>query len=182
MREPAPTALTSPAPGWDAWDLLGSVMSPYTGYVAGGFTHIAVVVDDLRGAENYYRQLLGFRVILREAPIDGVWHTFRRLDVWDGAPAPVVPRMAIMQANEAVLALEEGAATAGGPIEHVGLSVDSETLTQVRGLLVDSGHLPEAARADLLVFVDRYGLRWELSAAADPIQGSGERHGRWIVG
>lgn len=61
----------------------------------------------------------------------------------------------------------------------IGLDVDGEEIESMRARLPEEAHVLAEGEARL-VFVDPFGVEWQVSAAA-PFRSSGEIHGRWLT-
>jgi catechol 2,3-dioxygenase-like lactoylglutathione lyase family enzyme len=135
-------------------------------------THIAIGArDNLRAAEAYYCELFDLEVAWREpvpddAPFDLSWEEL--------ATAGVQPVIVLLHAGVLRIAVVEAAARfeRPGPIEHVGVQVSAEQLTRVRDrVLAQQLQLVSDRPGELLDFIDRYGVEWELDTRsfANPV-------------
>jgi catechol 2,3-dioxygenase-like lactoylglutathione lyase family enzyme len=145
--------------------------------VISGVSHLALRVSDLREAADYYRDLLDLDVAFREAETDDGWATLPAEAAWDESPVEL--EMVMLHRDGFRLALER-VDDVGGPglLSHVGLEADAGELERLRGR-VD----PVLETERIVIFHDRYGVRWELSPAdyGDPAtMSSGARTGRWL--
>jgi catechol 2,3-dioxygenase-like lactoylglutathione lyase family enzyme len=145
--------------------------------VIAGVSHLALRVSDLREAADYYRDLLDLDVAFREAETDEGWATLPAETAWDESPVGL--EMVMLHRDGLRLALERvDDVGAPGFLSHVGLEADAGELDRIRGR-VD----PVLDNERIVIFHDRYGVRWELSPAdyADPAaMSSGARTGRWL--
>jgi catechol 2,3-dioxygenase-like lactoylglutathione lyase family enzyme len=142
-------------------------MAPYL-----DVTHIAVrVPDSLRTAEEYYCALFDLRVSWREpapdgAPLDLPWEALDE--------AEVHPEIVMLHAGALRISILEASSTAAGAglIEHVGVQVTAEQLERV-GARVHAQELRiiNERPGEILDFVDRYGVEWELDTRsfANPV-------------
>lgn len=116
--------------------------------------HIALVVPDVVEAEAHYAALFGMSSLFRQVERDGQWVTL-------AAGEADVPEMAALQRDDLILALFAGNAS-GEQLHAIGLFADEEEIAAVASRLGPGARL-EARATGWLAFVDRYGLRWQLS-------------------
>ncbi|HSM02479.1 MAG TPA: VOC family protein [Acidimicrobiia bacterium] len=148
------------------------------------YRHVAVFVGpDLRAAEEYYARLFGLQVVVREAPQGGggidaaVWAQLPQDKTWDDAEAAGVEiGMVGLERDDVTLALFPAAPT-GERFYAVGLVATRDEIEAVAGRLADE--TIEDHREEWLAFLDRYGVRWQLSTRA-PFRGAGDSQGRWL--
>ncbi|HZQ37261.1 MAG TPA: VOC family protein [Dehalococcoidia bacterium] len=149
-----------------------------------GISHIALTVPALAEAETYYAALFGLSVAFREVECGDGWRTLRPGTGWPEATAAGhAPGLSVLHGGGLVLALEAGPAVEQGTLSHVGLTVEPAELDALRGRLEAQRCRVADQRADLLVFADRFGVRWEVAAAPLPPpaqQSGGARLGRWL--
>jgi hypothetical protein len=134
------------------------------------FRHVALMISDLRAAEDYYRAIFGMGVLFREAvtqagPDAGGWATLPHETGWDEADAAgVTISMSALQRDDVVLALFAVEPT-GTQIYTIGLTMSNEEMEGLRSRLpVDT--LIEDEAEGWLVFGDRFGMRWQVSTSA----------------
>lgn len=149
-----------------------------------GITHVALRVSNLPEAEAYYAALFGLQVAFREVECEDGWRTLRPANDWSAAiAAGHAPGLSVLHGGALTLALEAGPAQPAGQLSHIGLAVAAEQLDALRQRIAALGGNAGLQRADLLVFDDRFGVRWEIAAAPLPPaeqQSSGARAGRWL--
>ncbi len=141
--------------------------------------HIALVVDDLQVAEQYYRGIFDMQLIGREAQLnDGFWYTLPPGKDWDDARAAGVQLdMLALRTDDFVLALFRGDAVAG-QVLAVGLTMSPEDIGRVRSRVADGTTLQ--TESNHLEFVDIYGITWQISAPGDEFRTAGVSANRWI--
>ena len=147
--------------------------------MAASYRHVAMVVPDLRAAEEYYRSVFDMELIGREAPQpDGLWYTLPFDKDWDDAAAAgVTLAMVALRKDQFVLALFQGEA-APGQVVFVGLSMPADDIAGVRSRLPQGA--PEGP-PDWLEFTDPYGITWQLSKPGNEFRTSGDWAGRWLT-
>jgi catechol 2,3-dioxygenase-like lactoylglutathione lyase family enzyme len=142
--------------------------------------HIAMVVPDLREAEEYYRTLFGMELIGREAELeDGQWYTLPRNKDWDDAEsAGIEIGMLALRTGDIVLAFFPGPESPG-QVYAIGLAMDRQQVAGVRNRL--------PAEAEVLMdhpeqfnFRDRYGISWQLVPPGQEFLMNGDASGRWL--
>ena len=144
------------------------------------FRHVAFPVQGLRDAEDYYAELFAMKVLCREAPLPeaGTWAALPPDRGWDDATAAgVTLGMVALQRDDLILALFEAPAP-GQPTYLLGVLMDDEAIGEVAGRL-PSDVSPVSHRPGSLEFVDRYGVRWQLSSRS-VFRSSGDAFGRWL--
>lgn len=148
------------------------------------YRHVALFVGaDLRAAEEYYARLFDLRVVVRESPqesgdIDAaVWAQLPRDKTWDDAEAAGVEiGMVALEREDFTLALFP-VEPSGERFYALGLVMPAEEIAAVASRLNDEAI--EDHQGEWLAFVDRYGVRWQLSVRG-PFRGSGDSQGRWL--
>ncbi len=153
-------------------------MSPLT------VSHVALKVADLPAAEAYYAALFDLIVVFREVECADGWRTLRPGDGWPEAiAAGYAPGLSVLHGGAFTLALEADRVDSDGPLAHIGLAVGAAQLEALRGRLAALCGGVVDQRTDLLVFDDRFGVRWEIGVAPLPPpteQSAGARRGRWL--
>jgi catechol 2,3-dioxygenase-like lactoylglutathione lyase family enzyme len=149
-----------------------------------GVSHVALMVADLPDAEAYYTALFGLTVAFREVECEDGWRTLRPGSGWPEAiAAGYAPGLTVLHGGGLTLALEAGPTGPGGALSHIGLAVETAQLETLRGRLDALCASVVEQRTDLLVFADRFGVRWEVGVAPLPPaaeQSTGARRGRWL--
>lgn len=146
------------------------------------FRHVALYVPDLREAEEHYVSLFGMTVLFREAPLDrgeyeGAWATLPPGWEWkDAEAAGVSLGMVALQRDDMILALFAGKPS-GGQIHVLSVLIDEARIDEIAGRLPPDA--PGSHRHGYLEFVDRYGIRWQLSSRSR-FRSSGDALGHWI--
>lgn len=147
-------------------------------------THVALTVSNVEEAEEYYRSLLGLTVAFRDVRIDGEWYGLRSGYDWRAADGCELA-VSVLGNGPLNLALESGEAAENGRshhLGHVGLRVSLGILDELRIRALEHEAEIVTNRSDLLVFEDRYRIRWEVGIAAydnPAAMGTGARTGRW---
>lgn len=139
-------------------------------------SHIALYAEDLRAAENFYARVFAAELLFREAVDgDGVWHTLPLSAGWDDATAVGIRvDLVVLRRDDLVLPVFAGRSSP----RIIGLDVAAEEIEAMRARLPDEAHVLAEGEARL-VFVDPFGVQWQVSAAA-AFRSSGEIHGRWL--
>jgi hypothetical protein len=148
------------------------------------FRHVALFVGgDLRGAESYYSHLFDMAVAVREALLPGAdpagdeWGQLPIERSWEDADAAGVEiGMVALQREDVVLALFAVEPT-GVQYYAIGLVLEADGIEAIADRLTEEA--VESRDEGWLAFVDRYGMRWQLSATA-PFLGSGVARGQWL--
>lgn len=142
--------------------------------------HIALVVPDMKEAEEYYQSLFGMDLIGREAELeDGQWYTLPADKEWEDAEAAGVELgMLALKKGDIVLALFPGPEPPG-QVFAIGLAMPGEQVEQVKR------RLPPEAEVILdhpqqFNFRDRYGISWQLVPPGEPFLMNGDSSGRWL--
>lgn len=146
--------------------------------------HLALYVPDLQAAEEHYAALFGMTVIGREARVRGeetlgdAWATLPPGRDWaDASAAGVTIEMVGLRRDGLIIALFPGKPS-GDQIHAVGVVIDDAAIEEIAGRLPPDVFV-ELRRPGYLEFVDRYGVRWQLSPSAE-FRSYGERLGRWL--
>ena len=149
-----------------------------------GVSHIALTVADVEAAERYYCDLFEMTVAFRDVHHGGRQASLRPGVDWATAKARgVEPGLSSLFRDGFTLALEQGQAPGAGALNHLGLDVDQTELERISRRAPAQRCQVVARRADLLVFVDAFGIRWEMTTArhAAPADAStGARLGEWL--
>lgn len=142
--------------------------------------HIALLVPDLRAAEQYYQAVFEMEVIGREALLkDGLWYTLPFDKGWDDAEAAAIDLgMLALRKGYFVLALFRGDALCG-QIYAVGLAMPAEEIAGVRVRLTQDAQVIEEGPARL-AFRDPYQIIWQLSVPGDEFRTAGDFANRWL--
>lgn len=140
-------------------------------------SHIALYAPDLRAAENFYARAFAAEFLFREAVDgDGLWHTLPLSAGWDDAiAAGIRVDLVVLRRDDLVLPVFAGRSLP----RIIGLDVDADEIDAMRARLPEEAHVLTEDEARL-VFVDPFGVEWQVSAAA-PFRSSGEIHGRWLT-
>lgn len=142
--------------------------------------HIALFVDDLQAAEQYYQSIFDMELIGREALLsDGLWYTLPTGKSWQDTKAAGFDLiMCALRKGAFVLALFRGQAK-GGQIYVLGLEMPVEEIARVRGNLPDDTLILEAS-ATSLTFQDPYQITWQISAPGGEFCTAGDFADRWL--
>lgn len=147
------------------------------------FRHVALLVPDVRAAEEYYSALFAMDLLFREGPATagldaGEWATLRPGVSWEQADtAGLTIGMVALRRDDVVLALFPGPAS-GAQVYAIGLVIAPDEIDAIRSSLPDDSVVEDDAPG-WLSFVDRFGLRWQLAATSE-FRSAGERDGRWL--
>ena len=147
--------------------------------VVTSYSHVALLAGDLRPAEEHYAGLFDMEVVVREGPLkDGRWASLPDDAGWEEAEAAGVELgMVGLQRDEFILALF-AAEPSGMQTYAIGLVMDKDEIEKVcRRLQGDT--IVESSSIGYLAFIDRYGVRWQLSTTRWFV-GAGEREGLWL--
>ena len=144
------------------------------------FRHIALVVSDLRAAEQYYQAVFEMELIGREAlQKDGLWYTLPFDKNWEDAKAAAIDLgMSALRKGSFVLALFNSP-TVGRQIYAVGLGIPAEQIARVRARLPEDATVMEEGPAHL-TFRDPYQIIWQISVPGVSFRTSGGFADRWL--
>lgn len=142
------------------------------------YKHVALMVSDLRAAEDFYRETFGMDVLGRESwGEDGMSYALRPDKGWDEAEAAGVDlQFAALYRGDVVLALIAGDAQPG-QVFALGLVMDAGEIADVRAQLSDEGVL--ADEPEFLEFFDPFGIRWQISTSREFLH-AGQIADRWL--
>lgn len=147
--------------------------------------HVALRVHDLREAEAYYCALFGATVAFREANTADGWRRLPPGSGWDDALAAGISLHLSVIAHDGLhLALfaadAEGntAPTTGGRLDHINVEMDAEDVSAVGDRALAAGCRIAVRRPHVVIFADRYAVRWEMSTVTDHEAGAAQR--RWL--
>ncbi len=142
--------------------------------------HIALFVDDLQAAEQYYQSIFDMELVGREALLsDGLWYTLPSDKSWQDAKAAAIELgMCALRKGNFVLALFRGQA-GSGQIYVLGLEMPVEEIARVRGNLPGGTFILEAG-ATSLAFQDPYQITWQISAPGGEFRTAGDFADRWL--
>ena len=147
------------------------------------FTHVALNVDDLQTAEQYYRDLFAMPVAFREVERPDGWYTLpTELDWAEAKAAGCVPGLSVLFRDSFALALEETPGAPGARLSHIGLLVDDQELAALHSRADELCCSLQQPHQRVLLLEDRYGVRWEITTRDEPIvsQSNGATRGRWL--
>jgi catechol 2,3-dioxygenase-like lactoylglutathione lyase family enzyme len=142
--------------------------------------HIALVVPDLREAEEYYQPLFQMELIGREAELDdGKWYTLPAGKSWEDAEAAGIELgMLALRKGDIVLAFFPGPHPSG-QVFAIGLALPQAQIAEVKKRLP-----PEAEilldESEQFNFRDRYGIMWQLVPPGDEFLMNGDSAGQWL--
>lgn len=142
------------------------------------YRHVAIVVSDLRAAEEFYRETFDMDVLGRESwGVDGVSYALRPDKGWDDAEAAGVDlQFVALRHGEVVFALIAGDAPSG-QVFALGLVMDAAEIADVRARLGTQGVL--ADEPEFLEFSDPFGIRWQISTDHEFLH-AGQIADRWL--
>jgi hypothetical protein len=146
---------------------------------------VALRVEDLRAAEEYYRGLFSLDVAFREAETPDGWRTLPGGAGWDDAERAGIELGLVQLYRDGVrLALEAVDAAPGeGRLSHVGLFIDDDERLRLRSAARAAGCQIAVDDERALIFDDRFGVRWELNTFPyddPPRLSAGAREDRWL--
>ncbi|MGE3075348.1 MAG: VOC family protein [Dehalococcoidia bacterium] len=146
-------------------------------------SHVALKVNDLAEAETYYCGLFDLQVAFRDLIVDGVQYSLPPGKTWADAIAKGhSPGLSALTRDGLFLAFEQSPGPPTMP-DHIGFDVDAPELAAQNRRLGAHECRVVTERDDILVFVDRFGLRWELTTRVfgNPAdQSTGARLGMWL--
>lgn len=145
------------------------------------FRHVALVVPDLRAAEEYYQSVFNMELIGREAELDGgLWYTLPFDKGWDEAQAAGIELgMLALRKDQFVLALFKGDAPSG-QVAVIGLKMPMEEIVRVRDRLPRDAQVSDRAPTNYLEFRDPYQIVWQISLPESEFRTSGHSANRWL--
>lgn len=142
--------------------------------------HIALVVPNLREAEDYYQSIFQMELIGREAELDdGQWYTLPKGKSWEDAEAAGIEvGMLALRKGDVVLAFFPGLHPPG-QVFAIGLALPQDQVVEVKNRLPsDTEFLLQ--ENDRLNFRDRYGIMWQLVPPGDEFLMNGDANGHWL--
>lgn len=141
---------------------------------------IALVVPDLRIAEEYYRRVFDMDLIGREAMLGGgQWYTLPFDKGWNEAEAAGVDLgMLALRKDNFVLALFKGDG-AGKQVYAIGIAMPAEEIARVRLRLVNGEEIEED-EPNHLSFRDYRQITWQVSGPGTEFRTSGDFADRWL--
>ena len=141
-----------------------------------GYRHVAVYVEELRRAEEFYGRAFAADVRFREAvDDDGVWRTLPPGAGWQDADrAGVAVAMTLLQRDEFFLPVFAGRSER----RIVGLHASREEIRAMRGRLPGEASVLTESEGQL-VFADPFQIEWQVTVPT-PFRSSGELYGRWL--
>ncbi len=148
------------------------------------FRHVALFVDDLQAAESHYAELFGLTVSFREAlmtggDLAGRWATFPPDATWEDIDAAETSLVISALGRESVVLALFSAPPTGAQTYAIGLLVDDAEISDIAHRLPPDATVETNTRGHL-DFVDRFGVRWQLSSDR-AFTSSGERDGTWVT-
>ena len=148
--------------------------------MTGSIRHIALLVPDLRAAEEYYQVVFEMEVIGREALLeDGLWYTLPFDKGWDDAEAAAIDLGVLaLRKGDFVLAILRGNAVYG-QMYAVGLAMPVEEIAGIRVRLTEDTEVMEEGHA-FLTFRDPYQIIWQISVPGDEFRTAGDFADRWL--
>ena len=150
------------------------------------FTHLALRVERLRAAEEFYCELFALEVAFREAETPDGWRTLPTQADWADAKAAGVRLGLVMLYRDGFRLALEGVDRVSPPglLSHVGVYADESELERLHKRAEGTGcKIVTFDPARSLVIDDPFGVRWELNTFAyddPPSLSTGARTGRWL--
>lgn len=144
------------------------------------FRHLALVVPNLRVAEEYYQLIFDMELIGREAKLnDGVWYTLPFDKGWAAAEAAGIELgMLALRKDQFVLALFKGGASPG-QVCFIGLKMPSEEIAKVKDRLPKDAEMSDSG-PDYLEFRDPFQIVWQISVPESEFRTSGHSANHWL--
>jgi catechol 2,3-dioxygenase-like lactoylglutathione lyase family enzyme len=131
--------------------------------------HIALTVESLRQAENFYTRLFGLQVLYREGSTGDGWRQCPSDWVWEQAlQSELSPERTCLGCDELrlMLLLKSSEYTPEGRIDYVCLRLKPEEACQLVQKAKQMGCEIEKTSTDTAI-LDPYGVRWRLRNAPD---------------
>jgi catechol 2,3-dioxygenase-like lactoylglutathione lyase family enzyme len=147
------------------------------------WSHMALLVADLQGAERFYSQLFDLQVQFREARTKDGWATLPQGAGWsDAIAAGIELDLSFLRREGLVLALERAAepTTGLGRISHLAVTVELSSIAELKQRAEELGCQITLDRPRTVLFTDPFGIKWELEAADGQFRSTGEQTGRWL--
>ena len=149
------------------------------------FTHVALRVERLRAAEEYYCALLALEVAWREAETPEGWATLPEWANWDDAEQVGISLGLVMLYRDGLRLALEGVDTVApeGRLSHLGVFADEQELERLRDAAAAAGCTIVTDREQALIIDDAFGIRWEFNTfpyADPPSMSTGARTGHWL--
>ena len=142
---------------------------------------LAIIVPDLREAEEYYCELFDMKIITRETmQVDGVWYAVPYDKGWtDLDKAGIGLNMLALRRDDFVLAMFQ-ATPVIGQIFAIGLSMTPAEIAIIfeRVPKQDVVQYDEGA---MLQFRDKYSFFWQIYASPYEFKSMGETTGQWLA-
>ncbi|MBW3623018.1 MAG: VOC family protein [Armatimonadetes bacterium] len=129
--------------------------------------HLALVVESLRQAENFYMRLFGLRVLFREGTtVDGCirWPAEREWEEVRASDLPVERSCLECDGFRLVLQLKTEETAPTGRIDYVCLRVKPEDLGALQTQAETLDCRLERPSPGELILEDPYGVRWKMVA------------------
>jgi len=148
-----------------------------------GIDHIALRVPDLQAAEDYYCALFAAHVLFREAPTADGWRTLPSWAGWaDAEAAGFSLQLSVIGRDRLQVALFATTEDipAFGLLDHVAIEVEADDIHAVRRGIAALGGAAQTERNGVLIFDDRFGIRWEMTTKQADYGNNGEMRGRWL--
>jgi len=148
-----------------------------------GIDHIALRVPDLKAAEEYYCALFAATVLFREAPTADGWRTLPSWAGWaDAEAAGFSLQLSVIGRDRVQVALFAAVENipASGLLDHVAIEVGADDIHAVRRGIAALGGAVQTERNGVLIFDDRFGIRWEMTTKPEDYGNNGEMRGRWL--
>jgi hypothetical protein len=141
---------------------------------------VALVVPELRSAEDYYQFIFNMELIGCEALLpDGMWYTLPFDKDWaDAEAARTELGMTALQKDRFVLALFRGDASPG-QVLVIGVEMPKKEMARVQTQLQRRGKDHERA-LDRLEFRDPYQIVWQISLPGEKFRTAGDWANRWL--
>ncbi|MDX1657462.1 MAG: hypothetical protein R3343_01450 [Nitriliruptorales bacterium] len=143
------------------------------------FKHVALLVPDLRAAEEHYRSIFAADLIGRESlRDDGKWYSVPHGRTWaDIDDTDVDVHWVGLRRDDLIIALLLGEPEAQRTLYAIGLHLEPSEIAEIHGRLPDDVTV-EVHTERALTFVDRHGFRWQ--CLSGEFQTAGDARGDWL--
>lgn len=144
------------------------------------FRHIALVVSNLKEAEEYYRTMFGLEILGRETMLnDGQWYQLPLDKEWEDFDAAGTEIMMLaLRKGDVVIALFSGPELQG-QVFSIGLTMSEADIAEVRAQLPPDITILIDHRSRLH-FIDSYRILWQLELPGREFTMSGVAEDRWL--
>jgi catechol 2,3-dioxygenase-like lactoylglutathione lyase family enzyme len=129
------------------------------------FTHIGLVLPDIRQAEDFYRSLFGMEVVCREAITPAGWKTLDQSIGWERANELGLDiAMIVLAKLPFALAIERSNAGEVVAPSHTGLFIAEPAFSKVKTEVLQMGLPYKSDIPQRFVFTDPFQVWWEITS------------------